>query len=70
MRFRPAPDGRGTEVTANLHYTPPGGVIGEAFAYLTSGVTEQLIREQVRRFKAVLETGEVPTIDGQPSGRQ
>ena len=70
VRFKSAPAGRGTEVTADLRYEPPGGVVGEAFGYLTNGVTEQLIREQVRRFKAVLETGEVPTIDGQPSGRQ
>lgn len=70
VAFRPAPGGRGTEVTAHLHYEPPGGIVGEAFAHLASPVTEQLIREDVRRFKAVLETGEAPTIEGQPAARK
>ncbi|MBK8904988.1 MAG: SRPBCC family protein [Anaerolineaceae bacterium] len=70
VQFNPAPTGRGTEVTAQFHYEPPGGLVGEAFAYLTNTLTEQLLREEVRRFKHVMETGEVPTIEGQPSARK
>jgi hypothetical protein len=29
-----------------------------------------VIREDLRRFKQLMETGEVPTIKGQPRGRQ
>lgn len=69
VEFAPAPAGRGTEVTAAFRYDPPGGVVGEAFAHLSNAITSQQIREELRRFKAVLETGERPTIEGQPSGR-
>ena len=70
VTFKQAPPGRGTELTTHLRYEPPGGLVGEAFAHLTNTLTAQLIREELRRFKAVLETGEVPTIEGQPSGRK
>jgi uncharacterized membrane protein len=70
VHFKPAPAGRGTEVMAHFHYEPPGGIVGEAFAYLANNFTEQFIREEIRRFKAVLEAGEVPTIEGQPAARK
>jgi uncharacterized membrane protein len=69
VQFNTAPTGRGTEVTVQFHYEPPGGLAGEAFAHLTNNFTEQMLREDVRRFKQIMETGEVPTIEGQPSGR-
>lgn len=75
VRFVPVPGssgethGRGTQVTVSFRYYPPGGIAGEAFAHLTNSITEQQIREEVRRFKQVMETGEVATIEGQPSAR-
>ena len=70
VQFRPAPQQRGTEVIVTLDYQPPGGIAGHAFAQLLNVVTAQQIKEEIRRFKQVLETGEIPTIDGQPSGRR
>lgn len=69
VRFAAVPGGRGTEVTVSFKYYPPGGIAGEAFAHLTNTLTEHQIREEIRRFKQVLETGEVATIEGQPSAR-
>ncbi len=67
--FRPAPGGRGTEVSLTLTYHPPGGVGGEAVSRLFGVAPEQQAREALRRLKRIMEAGELPTIDGQPSGR-
>ena len=68
VQFRPAPREQGTEVIVTLDYQPPGGIVGQAFAQLANVVTAQQIKEEIRRFKHVLETGETPTIEGQPAG--
>lgn len=67
--FRDAPGGRGTEVKVLMFYDPPGGSLGSAFAKLFGGNPSRMIREDLRRFKQLMETGEIPTIDGQPAGR-
>lgn len=67
--FTPAPNGRGTEVKVKLEYYPPGGVAGVAFAKLFNGVTAQQVKEDMRRFKQIMEAGEIATTEGQPSGR-
>ena len=69
VRFTELPGARGTGLTLEFAYRPPQGVVGAAAAQLLKGVTEQEIREDLRRFKAMLEAGEVPRIAGQPSGR-
>ena len=70
VRFRNAPNGRGTEIRARLQYSPPAGKLGAAVAYLLGHEPSQTIREDLRRFKQLMEAGEVPTIEGQPRGRQ
>ena len=60
---------RGTEVRVNFQYDPPGGKLGAAAARLLGEEPNQTVREDLRRLKRLLETGEVPTIQGQPSGR-
>ncbi|MGY0829345.1 SRPBCC family protein [Azospirillum argentinense] len=67
--FRPAPGGRGTEVSLTLAYHPPGGVGGNAVSRLFGAAPEQQAREALRRLKRIMEVGELPTIKGQPSGR-
>jgi uncharacterized membrane protein len=69
IRFVDMPAGRGTGIEVRITYQPPVGPIGAAAAHLLRGVTAQQIREDLRRFKAVLEAGEAPTVHGQPSGR-
>ena len=69
VHFTPAPGGRGTEVRVNLKYNPPAGPIGIALAKILGADAAQQIREDLRRLKQFFETGEVPTTQGQPSGR-
>ena len=70
VEFRPAPNGSGTEVTVALMYRNPGGKVGRAFAKLFGREPEQTVREDLRRFKSLIETGEIPTVVGQSSGRR
>ncbi len=61
IRFRPAPDGRGTEVELDMSYQPPGGAIGSALGHFMRGMSRMKVQEDLRRFKRIMETGEVPT---------
>lgn len=70
VRFEPATGERGTVVHVDLKYSPPGGIVGETFARMLNGVTAQQVKDDIRRFKSLMEAGEVPTIEGQPSGRK
>ena len=67
VRFIPVGD-RGTEVRVVIDYIPPGGVFGKWFASIFSEAPEQTIREDLRRFKQLMETGTIPTTEGQPRG--
>jgi uncharacterized membrane protein len=70
VEFRPAPNGAGTEVTVALTYHNPGGKLGVAFAKMFGREPEQQVREDLRRFKSLMEAGEIPTVVGQASGRR
>ena len=70
VAFQPSPNGSGTEVTVALTYHNPAGKVGAAFAKMLGREPELQVREDLRRFKALMETGEIPTIVGQPSGRR
>jgi uncharacterized membrane protein len=69
VRFLPSTGGRGTVVKVELRYEPPAGKIGAAVAWLTGEEPSVQVREDLRRFKQLMETGEIPTIEGQPAGR-
>jgi uncharacterized membrane protein len=69
VRFRDAPAGRGTEVTIAMEYDPPLGAVGRTIAKLFGDEPDQQVRNSLRALKQVLEAGEIPTTDGQPSGR-
>jgi uncharacterized membrane protein len=68
VKFHPTAGNQATVVDVALAYYPPAGMIGEAIAKLEKALTDQQIKEDMRRFKQVLETGEVPTTSGQPQG--
>ena len=68
VNFEDAGPGRGTQVRVRLQYSPPGGRIGAAVARLVGRDAATEIREDLRRFKQLVETGEVPTTKGQPRG--
>lgn len=69
VRFVPGPEGRGTEVRVVLDYIPPAGRIGKLFAQLFGEEPSQQIRDDLRHFKQLMEAGELPTTEGQTSGR-
>jgi len=69
VHFRMAPGGRGTEVRVSLKFDPPAGQLGRLIARLVGEHPEQQLRDDLRRFKQIMETGEVPTVEGQPHGR-
>jgi uncharacterized membrane protein len=66
VNFDSAGAGRGTRVTVHLQYSPPGGKVGAAIARLLGSDAETEIREDLRRFKQLLEAGEVPATAAQP----
>jgi uncharacterized membrane protein len=68
VNFRPAPGDRGTEVSVVIDYIPPAGKAGSLIAKLFGRDADQMIREDLRNFKRLMETGEIPTIQGQPRG--
>jgi uncharacterized membrane protein len=70
VRFVPAPGGRGTEVHVHMTYDLPGGALGKAAAKYFGEEPSQQLDDDLRRFKQVLETGEVVRSDGAPRGKQ
>lgn len=66
--FTPATSGEGTQVTLSMDYTLPGGKLAELATTLVGESPDQLAQINLRRLKAYLETGEVPTTEGQPNG--
>lgn len=70
VEFREAPGGRGTELIVAMHYAAIGRHIGETLADLLGAVPQRVLREEVRGFKQLMEAGEIPTTEGQTSGRR
>jgi uncharacterized membrane protein len=68
VQFREAPGARGTEVRVTLEYLPPAGKVGLAIAKVLGKTPGSEVREDLRRLRQLLETGEVPTTEGQPRG--
>ncbi|HTO04160.1 MAG TPA: SRPBCC family protein, partial [Opitutus sp.] len=68
VRFEPAPGDEGTEVTVQLEYDAPDGKLAALLAKLTGEEPKQQVADALRRFKALMEAGEIPTIEGQTAG--
>jgi uncharacterized membrane protein len=63
VRFEPAAGNRGTIVTVEIDYRPPGGLVGADIAKLFGEDPSQQVRADLRRFKQLVETGEVVVSD-------
>jgi uncharacterized membrane protein len=70
VHFEEAPGGRGTYLKVVLNYNPPGGKAAQLFAKLFGREPGQLVDSNLRRLKQLLEAGELPTTEGQSSGRE
>ncbi|TWR28891.1 DUF2892 domain-containing protein [Mucilaginibacter pallidiroseus] len=68
--FTDAQANLGTVVQATISYHPPLGIAGELAAKLLNPAFKELVKQDLRRFKRLLEAGEIPTIIGQTSGRK
>ena len=70
VEFRRAPGDRGTEVRVIMNYQTPAGNLGEGVAKLLARSPGWEIREDLRRLKQIIETGEIATIKGQPAAHR
>jgi uncharacterized membrane protein len=64
VSFERATGGRGTIVSVELEYNPPGGILGATVAKLFGDDPGQQAQEALRCFKQVMELGEVVVSDG------
>lgn len=69
VRFEAGPKGHGTYVRVTMNYNPPLGAAGEVLTKALGADPARMIQEDLRRFKQLVEAGEVATIEGQSSGR-
>lgn len=70
VRFERAPGGRGTMVTVEMNYNPPAGGVGAVVAKLFRKDPQAEVKDSLRCFKQLMETGLVVTTKGQPAGRK
>lgn len=61
VRFTQAPGDHGTEVRVVLQYDPPAGKVGATVAWMLGEDAQTAIEEDLRRFKQLIETGEIST---------
>jgi uncharacterized membrane protein len=61
VEFRDSTNGRGTVVTVTITYDPPAGALGKVFAKVFRREPKIQARQELRRFKQLMETGELPT---------
>jgi uncharacterized membrane protein len=64
------PTSRGTEVSVSIEYDPPTPVPSSFAGGIVKFIAEQQIKEEIRNFKRLMETGELPTNKMQPAGQR
>jgi uncharacterized membrane protein len=70
VSFRPAPGDRGTEIHVDLERTQSDGKVGAVVGKVTGAVPRAKVMDDLRHFKQLVETGEVPRSDGSPEGER
>jgi uncharacterized membrane protein len=68
VRFKPAPGNRGTELHVEIEYDTPGGKLGDVLGKLFGGDATQKVKDDLRRFKQLMETGEIARSESTPEG--
>ncbi len=68
VSFQNDPQGRGSIVSVHAKYSMPVGPIARGLISLVGRDPQFVLREDLRKFKALLETGETPTTRGQTHG--
>ena len=70
VRFVPAPGERGTEVHLDHEPGTRGGPLGAAAAKVLGQAPDQAIHDELRRFKALVETGVLARSETSPEGQR
>lgn len=68
LRFVEAPAGQGTEVHAGISYERTAGKVGDVLAKALGDDPAQKIKDDLRRFKQIVETGQVVRSEANPDG--
>jgi uncharacterized membrane protein len=68
ISYAPAPGNRGTEVRVILDKSAPGGGLGQKVAAAFGTDPQRQLDDALRRFKQLLEAGEVIRSEGSPEG--
>jgi uncharacterized membrane protein len=68
VTFVEHPSGRGTIVTMISDYRVPGGMFANAVAAVISRSPEQITIENLRHLKELIESKQIPSVEGQPAG--
>jgi uncharacterized membrane protein len=68
VRFVQAPGDQGTEIHVEMHYSPPAGALGATIAKLFGEEPGIQLKDDLRRFKQIAETGEIVRSEGTPEG--
>jgi uncharacterized membrane protein len=68
VTFQSAPLGQGTQLCVRMQYEAPAGKLGALVARLLGEEPKSAMRDDLRRLKQLLETGEIMTTQGQPVG--
>jgi hypothetical protein len=70
VTFRAAPGDRGTEIYVALQRAEPKGKLGEVVQKAFGSVSMAKVKDELRRFKQLVETGEVARSEGAPDGER
>jgi uncharacterized membrane protein len=68
VTFRDAPGDRGTEICVELKQRAPAGKLGEMVQKIAGTEPLARVKDDLRRFKQHVETGEIARSDGTPEG--
>lgn len=68
VEFKDAPGNRGVEVRVNITYHAAKTTIGKIFLSRLNPVLAQKIKEDIRKFKRMVEMGQLPQLQPQPKG--
>ena len=70
VSIRDAPGDRGTEIHVELERASQAGKVGELVQKLLGSVPLAKVKDDLRRFKQLAETGEVARSEGSPEGER
>ena len=70
VTFADAPGDRGTEIHVELAPSGAAAKLPDVVGKITGAAPVAKAKDELRRFKALVETGEIPRSDGTPEGER